>query len=239
MSPAGRSLNSGTASLTKNHANTVSAQSDQRRLRSNNNNASSPLRHPTRRPSVSNTPTKSSAIRSNPKSDDVSQRIFNILGSVPSTISVSEHPSHSLPTNFASLREESSSRRNSHHDQSDDEFNPEEIRINGPSGIKPSSAFKRPGHNLKRVPKKHGSRREIRQHSLTPSNGMPPPHQLPSKMHFRARAIDPQRQMPIQVVKQTKKADNLELDMLCNNKVLKRPLFNVPSGMEKEEEKVS
>jgi hypothetical protein len=162
---------------------------------------------------------------------------------VPSTISVSEHPSHSLPTNFASLREESSSRRNSHQDQSDDEFTPEEIscrRINGPSGIKPLS-FKRPGHNLKRGLKKHGSsRREVRQHSLTPSNGMPPPHQLPSKMHFRARAIDPQRQMAIQVVKQIKKVDNnMELDMLCNNKVLKRPLFNVPSGMEKEEEKVS
>lgn len=239
MSPAGRPLNSGTASLAKNHANTVTAQSsEQRRLRSNNNNASGPLRHTNRRSSTSNTPTKPSAIKSNSKSNDISQRIITILESVPSTISVSEHPSNSLPTNFASLRtDESSSRRNSHHDESDDEFNPDDMverRTNGPSGIKPSSSFKRPGHGLKRGPKKHvGGRRDNRQHLLPHSttNGMPPPHQVPSKMHFRARAIDPQRQMPIQVVRQTKKSENnLELEMLCNNKVLKRPLFNVPSG---------
>lgn len=36
-----------------------------------------------------------------------------------------------------------------------------------------------------------------------------------------------------------KKSENCsELEMLYNNKVLKRPLFNVSTGMEKEEEKV-
>lgn len=183
MSPAGRQLNSstsaGTTSLTKNHANTVNTQSADRRLRSNNNNnAASPLRHQTRRSSTSNTPTKSS------KNNDLSQRIITILESVPSTISVSAHPSNSLPTNFSSLNtnrnsrsENSSSRRHSHQDQSDDEYNPEEMagrrsstsRFNGPIGGKPSSSFKRPGQHLKRGPKKHGNRRDSRQHSLTPS----------------------------------------------------------------------
>jgi hypothetical protein len=52
---------------------------------------------------------------------------------------------------------------------------------------------------------------------------------------------DPQKSMPIHIIKKEKSVESTaaELEMLHNNKVLKRPLFNVPSGMEKCEEQVN
>lgn len=212
MSPAGRPLNSNT-SLARNHANTVNTQQQgERRLRSNNSSSSSPLKPAPRRPSANATPTKSPGFKSSAsnKHNDLPQRILAILESVPSTISVSAHPSNSLPTNFSSLTTRGSDeRRHSHQEQSDEDFDPEEElstsrrgsvnRFNS-SGTNTSSSFKRPAHSLKRGLKKHG-RRDSRQNSLTPAvpiNGIVPSNQASSKMHsFRTRALDPLRQMPI------------------------------------------
>ncbi|CAD5222447.1 unnamed protein product [Bursaphelenchus xylophilus] len=81
-------------------------------------------------------------------------------------------------------------------------------------------------------------RKKIRTGSVG-TNGMPPPS-LPSKVNFRARALDPQRQMPVHIVKVDNSngfSSTANLEMLYNNKPMKTPLFSVPSGMEREEER--
>jgi hypothetical protein len=214
MSPAGRPLNStsNTSLANRNHANPVNTQQGERRLRSNNSSSNSPLKPSPRK--QSGTPNKSPGFKASAsnKNNDLPQRILAILESVPSTISVSTHPSNSLPTNFSSLaNKRSEERRHSHQEQSDEDFDPEEElstttrrgsvnRFSSP-GANTASSFKRPAHHgLKRGLKKHG-RKESRNNSLTsstPINGMPPPSQSSSKLHsFRTRALDPLRQMPI------------------------------------------
>ncbi|KAI6177090.1 Enhancer of polycomb-like protein [Aphelenchoides bicaudatus] len=76
-------------------------------------------------------------------------------------------------------------------------------------------------------------------HLLRQSTECLRPISLPTKFSGQERWI-PIRQMPIKIIPHqasSKSENSSELEMLYNNKVLKRPLFNVSTGMEKEEEK--
>ncbi|KAI6241014.1 Enhancer of polycomb-like protein 1-like protein [Aphelenchoides fujianensis] len=242
MSSAGRPSNSTTGAASKGKHSSGglgSGQAAGRRLRSNNTgNALS--RSPSKRHDVANSPTKS-GVGKDAKHDGSTQRILAILESVPSTISVSSHPSNSLPSNFnvglnkKNERAEVGTLKN----RAKDGRNGQTKRDAGRPSTQGSASGvgRRPLNASQRILKKHAGRRANRQASTNKSNGMPPPP-VPTKMHFRARALDPQRQMPVTVTKSSKKPEGvMELEMLHNNKVLKRPLFDVPSGMEKEEER--
>ncbi|KAI6235521.1 Enhancer of polycomb-like protein 1-like isoform X1 [Aphelenchoides besseyi] len=238
MSSAGRTTNSTTGSVVKAKHTAAGLNNAQaaRRLRSNNTTGNAPIPPSTKRHDGANSSTKSSPTKDT-KHDGIPQRILAILESVPSTISVSSHPSNSLPSNFNA----NSNKKNEKSEFSSLKHRPNDGLVGNfdrKFTSRPTEgSIRRPFHASQRILKKHVGRRPNRHHSTVKSNGMPPPP-LPSKMNFRARALDPQRQMPVHIVKtESKPESNLELEMLYNNKVLKRPLFNVPSGMEKEEEK--
>lgn len=91
--------------------------------------------------------------------------------------------------------------------------------------------FKKPAAAQKNIKKAARKNRPV-----VSTNGMPSAH---SKVNFRARALDPLRQMPVHLVRNDEANGNsMNLELLCDNKVIKKPMFSVPSGMEKEEERV-